>query len=92
MLPKVVRTWPDLFLLGTVRCSAHVTFADADLVNALFVSVQVVLGGETLLPVAAWYVALERFHMAQYVFPVPCQSLTVEARLKLARTCIQTCS
>lgn len=84
VLPKVVRTWPNLVLLGTVRCSAHVRFARVDLVNALLVSVQVVLGGETHLPVAAWYLALEWLLMAKLMLAVvPYQSLTVEARVQV---------
>lgn len=92
MLPEVVRTWPNLVLLGAVRCSAHVRFASVDLVNTLLVSVQVVLGGETRLSVAACYFAFEWFLMAKFVFAVPCQSLTVEARVKVGHTWILTCS
>ena len=92
VLPKVVRTWPDLVLLGAVRCSTHERFANVDLVNALLVSIQVVLGGKTRLPVATWFLALERFLMAKFVFTVPRQSLTDEAETKIEHTCTLTCS
>ena len=73
MLPEVVRTWPDLVLLGAVGCGAHVRFAGIDLVDTFLVSVQVVQGGETHLPGAACYVARVFFVMAKSVFAVPCQ-------------------
>lgn len=79
VLSKVVRTWPNLVLLGAVRCSAHVRFASVDLVNTLLMSIQVILGGKPVFPVAARYLALERFLMAKFVFAVPCQSLPFEA-------------
>ncbi len=92
VLPKIVRTWPNLVLLGAVRCSTHVRFANVDLVNALLVSVQVVLGGKTRLPVATCFLALEWFLMAKFVFAVPRQSLTVEAETEIGHTCTLTCS
>ena len=80
VLPKVVRTWPNLVLLGTVRCSAHVRFARVDLVNALLVSVQVVFGGETHLPVAAGDLALEWLLMAKRMLAVPPYISVIDSR------------
>ena len=70
VLSKIVRSWPKLVLLGTVRCGAHERFASVDLMNALLVSIQIIPGRETLLPVAARYVAFVRFIMAKLVFAV----------------------
>ena len=86
VLPKVIRPRPNLVFLGAVRCSAHVRFANVDLVNALLVPVQVVLGGEARLPVAAWDVALEWLLMAKLMFAAPCQSLTVKANVRIGHT------
>lgn len=61
MLPKIVRTWPNLVLLGTVRGSTHVRFARVDLMDTFLVPVQIVLGGEPNLPGAAKYLALVWF-------------------------------
>ena len=91
MLPKVVRTWPNLILLGAMRHGAHVGFANVDLVNALLVSVQVVLSSETRRPITAWYLALEWLLVAKSVFAVSSQSLTIEARVEFGHTCTQTC-
>ena len=82
VLPKVVRSWPNLVLLGTVRCRAHVRFARVDMMKALLVSIEIVLGCETLLPVAARYVALVRFVMAKLVFAVPFQPSHSQSNLK----------
>ena len=92
VLPKVVRPWPNLALLGAVGCSAHVRFASVDFVNALLVSIQVVLGGETRLPRAALYFALVIFLMAKSVFAMLNQSLTATAKVGVEHTYIQTCS
>ena len=86
MLSKIVRTWPNLVLFGAVRCSAHVRFTTVDCMDTLLVSVQVIFGGETLRPVAAWYVALEWFLMAKFVFAGPCQSLTIDAGVQAELT------
>ena len=72
VLPKVVGPWPNLGLFGTVRCSAHERFASVGVVNALLMSVQVVLGGETGLPRAAWYLAFEWLLMAKFMFAKSC--------------------
>ena len=91
VLPKIVCTWPNLVLLGTVRCSAHVRFAGVDLVEALLVSVQVVLGGETRLSVATEYVALVWFRMAILVLAVRTVSVTDhEGSSSFGHTCVQT--
>ena len=92
VLPEIVRTWPNLALLGAVRCSAHERFATVDLVNALLVSIQIIFGGETLLPAAAWYFANVSFLMTTPVFAVPDQSSTAKAKVGVEHTCIQTCS
>lgn len=91
MLPKVVRTWPNLVLLGAMRHGAHVRFANVDLVNALLVSVQVVLSGEARRPITAWYLALEWLLVAKSVFAVSSQSLTIKACVQFRHTCTQTC-
>ena len=49
-------------------------------------SVQVIFGGETLRPVAAWYIALEWFLVAKFVFAGPCQSLMVDTRFQAGLT------
>ena len=54
--------------------------------DTLFVSVQVVFGGETLGPVAAWYIAFEWFLVAKFVFAGPCQSLVVDTRFEAELT------
>ena len=92
VLPKIVRTRPNLALLGAVRCSAHERFATVDLVNALLVSIQVIFGGETFLPAAALYFALVSFLMTTSVFAVPDQSLTDKDKVGVEHTYIQTCS
>ena len=86
MLSKIVRTGPNLVLFGAVRCSAHVGFTTVDCMDTLLVSVQVVFGGETLCPVAAWYIALEWFLVAKSVFAGPCQSLIVDTRFQAELT------
>ena len=61
MLPEVVRTRPYLGFLCTVRDSAHVRFTGWDLMQALLVPVQVVLGRETIGSIAAFHIAPEWF-------------------------------
>ena len=92
VLPKIVRTWPNLVLLGTVRCSTHVRFTGVDLVDTLLVPIQVVFGGESLRPGAARYLALVWFFMAKFMFAVPLQSFKVKSRVLVENTCVRTCS
>ena len=86
VLSKIVRTWPNLILFGAVRCSAHIRFTAMDCMNTLLVSIQVIFRGETLRPVAAWYIALEWFLVAKFVFAGPCQSLIVDTHFQAELT------
>lgn len=73
MLAKVVKTWPNLLSFGTIPCSTTEAPVSAVLrhnfVNTLFVSIEIIVGTETVTLRASENFAFERLLMSEGVFP-----------------------
>lgn len=70
VLPEIIRTRPKFGFLGTVWNGAYIRFTRWDLMQALLVSVQVVLSGEAISSMAAFHIASERFLVAELMLAV----------------------
>ncbi len=81
VLPKIIRTGPNFGFLRTVWNRAHIRFAGWDLMQALLVSVQVILGCEAIGSMAAFHIASETLFVTELVLAVSLRSALFGGRL-----------